>query len=168
MSGFDRLIREVARIARREARQVSPPVEQFRVKRRKPLTLESLSSDTVLTDGDEDFEVARGVRQHAQVGSVVWVSETPSGNRYAHGVSSPHVGNNADGSGGGADEAEEAAEAEGGAVAAALAAALKDSGIGMVIGPGPRDPDFPYAHAVYVSVEEPVDYEEYDQWIKPE
>lgn len=47
-------------------------------------------------------------------------------------------------------------------------ASLATAGIGMIIGPGPRDPGFAFAHAVYVSVEEPVDAGEYDQWIKPE
>lgn len=47
-------------------------------------------------------------------------------------------------------------------------AALAADGIGMIIGPGPRPPGFAFAHAIYVSVEEPVDAQEFDQWIKPE
>jgi microcystin-dependent protein len=48
--------------------------------------------------------------------------------------------------------------------------ALSSAGIGMIIGPGPREPGFPFAHAIYVSPmsEEPVDANEFDQWIKPE
>lgn len=168
MSGSDRLTEQIRRVARQEAETVAPKMERFRVVRRKPLTLEALGSDVRLVDGNEDLDISRGVRHHAKVGLVVWVSKSPSGDYYVHSIASPHAGSNENGTGGGADEADEAGEAEGGVQALALVEALKTSGVGMVVGPGPRDPHFPFGHAIYASGEEPADPQPNDLWFKPE
>lgn len=44
------------------ARAAAPDVQHYIVKRVSPLTLEEISGDNVLTDGDDDFVVARTLR----------------------------------------------------------------------------------------------------------
>ena len=86
------------------------------------------------------------VRNRAKVGDVVWVTTDPHGDRYVHGVSSPHGGRNEGGTGGGAEEEAEEEEAKAPEVAQealetaqeALEAAggsgvLAEAGIGMIL-----------------------------------
>lgn len=76
MDQFTQAVREVAR---EEVARVSPPIRPWRVVKRTPLLLEDFASDLRLTEGDDDFEVARGIRPHVKVGDVVMVAAIPNG-----------------------------------------------------------------------------------------
>lgn len=72
------------RVAGAVALRVSPPPERFHVTRLSPLTLEAFGSDKELVDGEDGFDVARGVRSRAQLGDTLLVSIDRHGDHFAH------------------------------------------------------------------------------------
>jgi hypothetical protein len=77
---------EVRKIARDEARRASPPVERFRVRRVKPLRLESFRSDALLDEEDDDVIVQRGIRAQLKAGDTALVATERDGDRVVIGV----------------------------------------------------------------------------------
>lgn len=174
MSVLQDFAQEVREVAEEVAQRTSPPPERYKVVRRKPLTLEAFSSGLRLTDGEDGFDVARGIRHHVKVDDTVLVGVDAHGDKVILGLMSPFsstAGGEGGGGGGvrggGVDEADEAAEAESGQQALEL---LKSQGIGMIVhgedGEMQRGSDF--AHYIWVGVTEPLNAIEFDQWIKPE
>lgn len=60
-SVFDELVDEIRDMVRDEARQVSPPVERWKVTSSNPLVIEQVGGDVVLEEGDPDVEFDRAV-----------------------------------------------------------------------------------------------------------
>lgn len=90
MSGeFRAFAEEVRRAVRDGAARHAPPVERYRVKSLKPLTLEAFGSDRKLVDGEDGFDVVRSIRLHAKVGHTVVVSTDSGGDAIAHGLIVP-------------------------------------------------------------------------------
>lgn len=88
MSGVLRsLADEVRKIARKEAREVSKPIRKFRVRRVSPLRLESLSSDVVLEEGDDDLSIGRGIRSAVKQNDIAFVAAEADGDYVLVGVS---------------------------------------------------------------------------------
>lgn len=70
---------EVRRIIREEARNASPPLEKFVVRRVNPLKLESFTSDRILEEGEDDFFVSKGARKKLKAGDVAYVATEADG-----------------------------------------------------------------------------------------
>lgn len=83
MSGAsDRFVEEVRRVAREEARRVSPEIGHYQVVKLKPFTLEAFGSDNQLVDSDPDFDIAPRIRAKAKVGDVAMVVTDHHGDHF--------------------------------------------------------------------------------------
>lgn len=58
------LAMRLRRMARDEAQNTGTSVQRFRVTQKHPLIVEELEGELVLEDGDPDFTIGEGLRQH--------------------------------------------------------------------------------------------------------
>lgn len=154
----------VRKIAEDAARRASPPAERFVILRKKPLLLESVSSDLKLSEEDDDFEIGKGLRKHLKVDDHVLVATDRDGDRVIVSTS---------GGGGGGKEAAEAEEAEEKAAEGAslsegeqkAVAAATAAGLGVILhgsDPNVARGDLPFY--VWVGSAEPVNRKDGDFW----
>jgi hypothetical protein len=75
---------EIAGRIREHAKDGSPSVERYTIKRLSPLLLDQIDGDNVLEDGDDDFVVGKLVKASPglAVGDVVRVLVDPDGDEY--------------------------------------------------------------------------------------
>lgn len=90
MSGeYRQLADTVRKIATKVVERTSPPVERYRVAKRKPLTLEAFGSEDRLIDGQDDFDVHRQIRIRARVDDTVTVHTDRHGDKVVSGLVHP-------------------------------------------------------------------------------
>jgi len=84
---FQELAAAIRGIAQAEARNTSPPIARYKVKKADPLVLEEIGGDGVLEEGDDDVEIDRGVLdERPDVGDTVRVHQDTDGDWIVSGV----------------------------------------------------------------------------------